>query len=74
MRRVPGKLEFDRYIGDSVDEVLAAANSIGAEFIVTRHPALLSYKKRKNISIITPEAHLQLSEAARPSETVIYIN
>jgi hypothetical protein len=62
MRRVPGRFEFERYIADSLDEVIAAANSIGAKFIVTRHSDLLSHRKYKKISIITPEAYLQLND------------
>jgi hypothetical protein len=68
VRRVPVRLKFDGYTADSIEEVIAAANSIGAEFIVTRHAALLSYKTDQTLSIITPEAYLQLSEGARPNE------
>jgi len=71
VRRV-GK-QFEGYTAESIDEVIAAANSIGAEFIVTCHPDLLSYKTHEKISIVTPETYLQLSDhdTSPPSGRVV---
>jgi hypothetical protein len=69
VRCVPGTLDGYVYTADSIDEVFAAANSIGADFMVTHHPDLLSCKKQKKIPIVTPEAYLQLSDVGRPTET-----
>jgi len=62
IRWVPATRDGYGYTAESIDEVIAAAKSIGAEFIVTRHPDLLSYKTDQRLSILTPEAYLQLSD------------
>jgi len=65
IRCVPGTLDGYVYTAESIDVVFFAANSIGAEFIVTRHPDLLSRQTHDKISIVTPEAYLQRSENDR---------
>jgi putative PIN family toxin of toxin-antitoxin system len=42
------------------DMIIACALAAGADYIVTRDKDLLSLRKHENISIITPEAFLQV--------------